>query len=341
MIFVRGLRHAFGSSLLMVGDWFRNQPDPVQELHPLPSTEEVHQVIHTVGEGQKIVAPRFWALRWGVLDDPQAAGFLQASLKVLGACLSSDLRSEGLHYRVMLRGIRKVEPLLAGKRFSPAGDLNTLCLKVVSWIFEERRETRHKLVIDRLTLEISERDTLLECLNHHLKFAWNQAKDSYGFVILERKDAHQKELREFMKDVRSQADLYAGKTRELINGLTRDFTALLLVIGVSVLAKVDINALSTANVKLFLMVFAVYLIFSCALQVIVSSRDVYLAHQESLSWLSVLRTYTSQKEQSQKFEAPLAKRRKTFFYAVYAFVIAYAIVAYALIDLEYVVGRLL
>jgi hypothetical protein len=55
-----------------------------------------------------------------------------------------------------------------------------------------------------------------------------------------------------MKDVRGQADLYASKVRELINGLMRDFVAVLLVIGASVLAKIDLSTLylPTANMLL-------------------------------------------------------------------------------------------
>lgn len=337
MIFVRGLKHPFGSAQLTVCDWFRNQPERFEDINPLPSIDEVHQVIHTLGDSIKHVAPKFWAIKWGSLDDPTATGFLQASLKVLGACLSSDLKGDVGQYRVVLRGIRKIEPQLHGDPIFPAGDLNRLCVQVVSWIFKERRETRHKLVVDRLSLDYEDNDTLLQCLRKQLAKAWEQAKDSYGFVILERKDAHQKELREFMKDVRGQADLYAGKVRDLINGLTRDFVAVLLVIGASVLAKVDVTSLDTPTVNLFLKTFAVYLALSCIFQVGASFRDVQLAFRESLDWLNVLRTYTSAKELGQKFKAPLERRKLTFHIALGIFVVSYVAVSISLLNLKNVV----
>src|SRR5690606_14845571 len=98
---------------------------------------------------------------------------------------------------------------------------------------------RLKLLLDRLTLDLGTRSCYIESLHTHLAPALRQAQDSYGFVILDRKDAYVKEMREIMKDMKSQADLYAEKTRAITNALIRDFLGVLFIIALSFMGKFD------------------------------------------------------------------------------------------------------
>jgi hypothetical protein len=211
-----------------------------------------------------------------------------------------------------------------------------LLAKIVIWVFEERRETRHKLLIDRLTLDYETGQSYVHCLGLSAQKAWDQAKDSYGFVILERKDAYQKELREFMKDVRTQADLFAAKVRDMVSGLSRDLVAVLLVIGASILAKLDVTQLSSPTVSLFFKVLAGYLMFSCALQLAAHLRDASLAFSESTEWLKILRNYSSAAELDAKFTGPLKKRRSTFWTAAGLIFFFYLIISICLWNAAFV-----
>lgn len=314
-IFVRSIGGAFGSARLGVFPWFEILPAINVEVM-LPDHGDVHELIHTIGPTPLLVNPRFYGLTWGKIDGSSARGFLKQSIETLAVCLSQELRFNSSRYQVLLRGLRKIEPYLS-ERFDSTytSALNESLQKIVIWVFEERRETRHKLLIDRITLDYETGSDYVQSLARSVERAWEQAKDSYGFVILERKDAYQKELREFMKDVRTQADLFASKIRELIAGLSRDLIAVLLVIAVSILGKVDIASIATPTVHAFFKVLAGYLLFSCVLQLVAHLRDASLAFEESTNWLRVLRNYSSAAELDERFSKPILKRRLTFWVA--------------------------
>ncbi len=311
-IFVRSLGGSFGSQKLAVLPWFENASTNASSS-AVPDRDSVHELIHTIGPSPLFVSPVFYALTWGKIDGASARGFLKCSIETLAVCLSQELRFDGTRYQVVLRGLRKIEPYLSSRvEASYTRELNDVLRKIVVWIFEERRETRHKLLIDRVTLDYESGLDYIQCLGRTAERAWEQAKDSYGFVILERKDAYQKELREFMKDVRTQADLFASKIRELISGLSRDLIAVLLVIAVSVLGKVDIGTIGTPAVQVFFKILAGYLVFSCILQLVAHHRDAFLAYDETSNWLRVLRNYSSAVELDERFTKPIKKRRFTF-----------------------------
>lgn len=311
-IFVRTLQAGFGSAKLSVLPWFDSAPDDLNGAQDLPTYDTVHEIIHAIGANTIYVVPDYYGLTWGLIDGPSAAGFLRHSVHTLAACLAQEVRSEKGGYRLVLRGLRKVEPELYAPSEPLDSQLNGLLVKIISWIFEERRETRHKLLVDRLTLDYETGQSYIQCLKNSVQKAWEQAKDSYGFVILERKDAYQKELREFMKDARTQADLFASKVRDLVSGLSRDLMAVLLVIGASILAKLDVSQITSSTVSIFFKVLAGYLMFSCIIQLGAHFRDASLAFAESTSWLKILRNYSSTAELEARFTEPIKKRRTTF-----------------------------
>lgn len=53
------------------------------------------------------------------------------------------------------------------------------------------------------------------------------------------------EMRELMKDMKAQADLFAAKVRDLVASLTRDILGILVFIGFSFIGKFDLKDLES------------------------------------------------------------------------------------------------
>lgn len=315
---VNGLAAGFGGPLLWV-----LPPDGTAPEVPalsLPDQSEVHGLIHTNAVKPLRVIPCAYALTWGDLSNLQAEPLIRLSACVLAACLVQELKHTGDGYEATLRGTKRLSlPLFDGGQAVTAETLQRL-LEAVRWVYEERPETRLRLVMDRLSIDIEHGQSFLSGAEKFLAAALQQARDSYAFVILERKDAYHKEVRELMKDMKAQADLYAAKVRDLVNALTRDVLGLLVFLGFSFIGKFDQKnlqaLLDSAELALLMKFLACYLVLSCALQFSSNLRDANLAYEESKTWLDVLQHYSSQADKQDRFLDPIDRRRITLFVAM-------------------------
>lgn len=340
---VNGLNTGFGGPLLWVLPPF---VDAVKESAvSLPDSSVVHGLIHINAVKPVRVCPTAYALTWGNFDSPQAQPCVLLSAKVLAACLVQEFRRVGEAYEVMLRGTKQLSlPLCDGGQVVAPETLRGL-VETVQWVYEERPETRLRLVMDRMSIDLEPGQSLLSGAAKFLRAALQQARDSYSFVILERKDAYHKEVRELMKDMKSQADLYAAKIRDLVNALTRDVLGVMVLIGFSFLGKFDEKNLQTllasAELTLLVKVLSGYLVLSCVLQFSAHLSDASLAYEESKTWLDVLQHYSSQTDKRNRFLNPIAKRRLTFFAAISVAGVVYALLALATWNLPFLIRLLL
>ncbi|HCF0953894.1 TPA: hypothetical protein VDV13_002913 [Pseudomonas aeruginosa] len=316
---VNGLTMAFGGPLLWVLPPSDKAPD-VPTVGKLPNQAEVHGLIHTNAMRPLRVCPSSYALNWGELDSSEAAPMVRLSSRVLAACLVQELKLSDVGYETTLRGTKRLSLPLSDSSQGVRPETLLQLFDAVCWVYEERPETRLRLVMDRLSIDIEQGQTLLAGAEKYLAAALQQARDSYTFVILDRKDAYHKEVRELMKDMKSQADLYATKVRDLINALTRDILGVLVFIGFSFVGKFDqknIQALlKSTELSVLVKFLACYLALSCVLQFASHIRDASLAYQESRTWLDVLQHYSSQSDKQDRFLTPIDRRRVTLFIAM-------------------------
>ncbi|WP_269530729.1 hypothetical protein [Chitinimonas sp. BJYL2] len=340
---VLGLQSGFGGQILWVLPLWEEASEVADVA--LPDTSAIHGLIHTNSVKALRVCPSAFALTWGNLSTGEATPLVQLSTRVLAACLVQELRRVDDRYEVTLRGTKRISlPLLEGE-WAETPELLSRLIEAVRWVYEERSETRLRLIMDRLSIDIQQGQSLLHGLDSYLTAALQQARDSYGFVILERKDAYHKEVRELMKDMRSQADLYAAKVRDLVGSLTRDVLGILVFIGFSFIGKFDQTKLhellTSAELALLVKVLAAYLVLSCILQLASHLRDASLAYQESEAWLDVLQHYSSQAEKRDRFMEPIAKRRLTLFWAMVITGGLYSLLALVTWNLPFVAELLL
>lgn len=328
---VHGLSRSVGGPLLWVLPPDA-QPTAIDEVG-FPDSEKVHTLIHTSATKALRVCPKGYALTWGDLDSPEFAPLLRLSAIVMSACLVQELRCIEGSYEVILKGTKRLSlPLFDSVQIVSPATLDLLT-KTVLWVYEEKAETRLGLVMDRLSIDIESGQSLLSGMERYLDAAFSQARDSYAFVILERKDAYHKEVRELMKDMKSQADLYAAKVRDLVNALSRDTLGMLVFIVFSFIAKFDkqnfSSLLESPELALLVKALSGYLVLSFVFQLFAHWRDVHLADKESETWLDVLQHYSSQADKKKRFIDPIKKRRRTFYVALIITAIAYGLLAWA------------
>lgn len=337
---VHGLDEAFGGPDVWVVPTSYTGELPDAGLSRLPSATQVNNVVHINGSDEVIrIDPRGWAVTWGATSSAPARSLLRLTCLVLASCLTNEITfSRAGSATISIRGPRRVQlPLWhTGSELDWKG-LNESLMKAVAWVYEERPETRLKLLLDRLTLDLGTRGCYIESLHAHLSMALRQAQDSYGFVILDRKDAYVKEMREIMKDMKSQADLYAEKTRAITSALIRDFLGVLLIIALSFMGKFDrINLhalLASPELSIFVKILAGYLALSMLLQFATNIRDDLLSYSDANRWIAVLRNYTSSDEAKQNFLSPIARRRDTLHVAMVIIAILYACLIMAVLYL--------
>lgn len=341
---VHGLTLGFGGPELWVLPLYGDPPKCVALSH-LPETAAVNDVIHLNVDKLVKVSPRGWALTWGDLDSSAVRPWRRLSCMVLAACLVQELRRSTNATEVTIRGAKRVSISLSEGVEDCSRGLVEQLVTAVQWVYSERPETRLKLVMDRLSIDIDGKQSFLTGLEAHLAEALKQAQDSYIFVILERKDAYYKEMRDLMKDMKAQADLYAAKIRDLVASVTRDILGVLVLIGFSFLGKFDTKNLTqlmaSNELALLLKFLAGYLILSCLLQMITHWRDAQLAFAESQKWIGLLRNYTSKADSEDQFLAPIERRRLTLWVALGICALLYTILAIAVWNLPLIVRGLL
>ncbi|EOH3003544.1 hypothetical protein ACL0YQ_005212, partial [Citrobacter freundii] len=277
------------------------------------------------------IRPDAFIITWGERNSEIAVAFILLAVKNLLASISNELKSVGVDYFVSFKGTKVLTKSLCENVDVDLSILQDNLIKTVSWVYAERKETRLQLVMDRLSLDIIPANSFYKEVSENINIALQQSQDSYAFVILDRKDAYHKEMRELLKDMRSQADMYASKVRDLVSNITRDILGILAFVGYSFLGKFDKKNISelldSHELNLLVKFLAGYLFLSCVLQVVVHLRDAFLTSKESENWLKVLQRYTSREENKESFLQPIKKRRGTLYISLSIMAVIYLILA--------------
>ncbi|MCG7871008.1 MAG: hypothetical protein JAZ11_02770 [Candidatus Thiodiazotropha lotti] len=346
-ILVAGLNTNFGGPWLRIGppQIVSNKKPDVDSFPSLPNSREIHKLIHVIDPGIPRLNPSAFVLTYGDRNTKEARPFLLAACKILSACLANDLYLKEGKSWVVIRGIRRMEwPLCSDGDLAIDTSFQDELIEAVQWIYENSADTRHALFADRLSIDTAGDGSFLAGLRSYLTPALRQAKERFVFVIRDRKDEYHKELREVLKDVRAQADLYASKVRQLVETLLRDTLSILVVLGIGLIARTPPGQLEaitvSAQVQLFFKALAIYFVISILLQTMSHVRDIWLAWNESNVWREKMRNYMSDSELEETFQIPLGKRRVTFFVAIFTDVILYISLAIAAWRFEDLVGYL-
>lgn len=286
-------------------------------LYKIPSFLEVNKVVHSVSAKEIVIEPSHFVFTPN--DDTELENKLyKLAILTLAASIVNEFYSVE---KVITDGIRRIEMKLFENADTISKKEYHNLLKLVSWIYEEKTTTRQKLFLDRITLELDESKSFVFALSQHLENSLLQAEQRYNFVILERKDKYISELKDLLKDIRNQSDLYSQKIRTLLNNLLRDVLAAVVLVGFTLFTKFSDN-IQLDKELLLTYVFnglALYYIASILFQAIVDFTDVYVSSKEILYWKNATKELLPEKEFTKHIENSL-KGRKRSLWIIYSLI---------------------
>ncbi|REM96265.1 hypothetical protein DSI35_27195 [Mycobacterium tuberculosis] len=146
----------------------------------------------------------------------------------------------------------------------------------------------------RLALDAKEAESVFDLLRRELPKALEVARQQFRVTVVERKDQSVKEQRELLKDVRSQAEIFSSKVRDLVSSFLRDILASMLLIGLGLIARLNSGELTkvsgSAAIDAFFKGLAVYFAISFVVQVAAHWRDLWLTSRELRRWWDLSRS---------------------------------------------------
>lgn len=278
----------------------------------LPTYKNISETIHIISNDNIEINPLNHLITFGNTKNIYAKIFLNNSAIVLSSCLINEYYEND---KIILRGIKRIQLKLYSNELNQDIDLEyilKLC-EVVEWVYNDKVETRLKLFIDRVTLDIDFDKSFKDELVYLIESCFIQAKERYNFVIIERKDQYLKELRDLLKDIKSQSDLYSIKIRSLLSNLLRDVLAGFLLVGFSFFTKVtEITKLKEEQLIEFVFKgFAIYFAVSAIIQTLVDLFDIAVSKKEIYYWKNVTREFIPQKEFEKHIKDSLHNRKRS------------------------------
>jgi len=284
---------------------------PVEKDSALPEWAAVKENVHLVGDDLKLNYNLFWVT--GGNASALRDVFLRKTLKPFAVAVADEYLADG---RIVLDGVRRMTLNIGPVTNMVTWPFYNYLVELVSWLYGERVQVKKKLFAERLSLDLDEQKSLTDALVAFGEKALTQAQARYNFVIIDRKDAYVKELRELLKDIRTQSDLLAGKIRALLSNFLRDMLAAIVLIGFTIFTKFDnLNTLE-ANKLMIEFVFntlAIYYLAAVVLQFIIDLTDVSISKKELLYWNKASKELLPEKEFTQHIDASLRLRRYSQF----------------------------
>lgn len=290
--------------------------------HPLPTHQDIMDIIHVVAEKPFCIHVDRHLITFGEPERLIPNDFLKNSAKILLCCLVHEVQKDE---KVILRGVRRLDMLLCGDGdVSVSLAFNNELLDAVRWVYgeNERRDLRLKLLLERITLDIDLSKSLLVGLPYVLANSLQQAKERYSFIVYERNDSYQKELKDLLKDLKSLTDLYSNKVRSLLSNLLRDVLAAFILVGITLFSKTEEIARLWDNelIRYVFMAFGCYFVISAAFQSITDFYDIRRSEKEFDYWKNVSRAYMT-REDFKAHKSNTLKKRATGTTTIYVFIL--------------------
>lgn len=277
--------------------------------YQLPKTEQLEETIHFITSDDILIRPAAWQailIRNNDLENT----FRKKACIVLTSCLVTEYHNT---QKVIIDGIRRIVLSVFDGNEILSNEFYIELQGIVSWIFEDRATIRKKLFNERLSLDLDINDSLLTSLAKTRHAALDQAKERYNFIIIDRKDAYVKELKELLKDIRTQSELYSSKIRSLLSNFLRDLLAALVLIGFTLFTKfTETDKLAKQNqLKLVFYGLSIYYIISIILQSVIDITDVQVSKKEILYWKNATKELLPEKEFTNHINESLKGRRQS------------------------------
>lgn len=272
----------------------------------LPDFDNIKKNVHILAQQNFVISPQNFLILKGECTDDTYSFFKLCAANLAATLCSEIIDSEN----IVLRGIRKIDLIL----FKNTTPLNIDFIKdlsnTIEWIYEDRTDLKIKLYLDRITLDINFKNDYVHELSLINNISLLQAKERYSFAIFERKDQYYKELRDLLKDLKTISDLYSTKARTVLSNLLRDVLAGFILIGITLLSKIENpeKVIENQTIKYVFQAFSIYFIISILYQSLFDFIDISKTTKEFKYWKKTSREYISEEEFKAHLNATIDKR---------------------------------
>ena len=318
---VNGLPSYFGGSNFLVSN---NVGSITEDINLAYEHDRLKSTLRQFTDVRREIQPEKHYVSFGDVDE-YSRFFYRNSLKCLTVALCDELYDD----KVVLRGIRRLEFSLQDTQYEGVQmkQAQESLRKAFCWVFDgdSRYELRHKLLMDRLTLDLPQNQSFYDGVIPLISHASRQAAERYNYAFFERSNEYQKELQRFLKELHTLCDSYSTKVRSLLGNFLRDALAGLLTVAITIFARIkELEKLDSGNILNYIFyAFGAYLLISCIAQAIVNWLDLRRSEKEIDYWKSVSREYMRPEDFGEHKKKTVVERKKQ------------AIIQYACIALLY------
>lgn len=320
-IIVKDIPNDFGGEHVFISN--NIDKEFCERLYDIPDKNKVSKFVNCISHEPLTINPLNNFIAISNCNDIYSKPFLVKSALTLISSFVNEFYNDD---KIILQGIKRVQLKLSNGDISLTLKQLHSIAELVSWIYEDKIETRQKLFVDRITLDINYDYPLISELIRVIDSAFLQAKERYNFVIIDRQENYLKEVRDLLKDIKSQSDLYSSKIRSLVNNLLRDVLAGFILIGFTLLPKVsEITKLVKAD-NYFMLIFralSIYYLVSVLIQVAIDVTDMIISKKEIKYWKNVSRNYIPESEFKNHIKLSLKNRTLSVWVFYFILVLCY------------------
>lgn len=304
---VNGLPSSFGGPNFLVSNNLGDIPDGVKLIY---EHDRLKATLRQFTDTRREIYPEKHYVSFGEVDE-YSCFFYRNSLKCLTVALCDELYED----KVVLRGIRRLEFSLRDSQYEnfQMVEAQESLREAFCWVFcdDSRYELRHKLLMDRLTLDLPQNQSFYDSVIPLIHHASRQAAERYNYAFFERSNEYQKELQQFLKELHTLCDSYSTKVRSLLGNFLRDALAGFLTVAITMFAKVgDFAKMGMRDFLTYIFyAYGVYLLISCFAQAIIDWKDLQQSEKEIEYWKSVSREYMRPEDFSEHKEKTVGERK--------------------------------
>lgn len=278
---------------------------------------------HSFMSNEAIIKPSCHLVAFGG-ESELAKPFFCASIYIMAYALCNELYDND---KIVVRGVRRLE-LSFGYGQAILGSLKQYQRElenVIRWVYEKDCSLRHKLFMDRITLDLNLEEPFILGISSIICDALVQAKERYNFATYERQDDYYRELRDLLKDIKGMSDQCNQKIRSILANLSRDVLGALLLIGVTLLSKIsELEKLSQNHLVEYVFAgYGIYFLASALLQSIIDSTDLYFTNKEFDYWKNISRNYISNADFFSHKKNTYSKRLSKFIFLYLMIILIY------------------
>lgn len=194
---VNGLPSSFGGPNFLVSDNIGDLPGNVNLTY---EHDRLKATLRQFTDKRREIHPEKHYVSFGDVNEYSRL-FYRNSLKCLTVALCDELYED----KVVLRGIRRLEFALRDSQYEDVQmvEAQESLREAFCWVFcgDSRYELRHKLLMDRLTLDLPQNQSFYDGIIPLIHHASRQAAERYNYAFFERSNEYQKELQQFSEGI--------------------------------------------------------------------------------------------------------------------------------------------